>query len=88
MTDTAALLLIWRWPNGTSAMHEFVADGEMSQLCEEVAAHMEIVDGGVSFWRNLASDLGVENARLKRQLREAEDTLNYCLERAHVGAME
>ena len=49
---TAALVLAWKFDNGASQIHEFCAEpGEMSVLVREVAACMEIVDGGAALWR-------------------------------------
>lgn len=43
------LLLVWRWDNGTTQVHDFAADGEISKLVKEVAAALDLVDGGKAF---------------------------------------
>lgn len=53
---TASLVLAWRFDNGTSSVVDFVADGEMSILIREVAAAIDVVDGGASLWQGIAGD--------------------------------
>jgi hypothetical protein len=86
---TAALVLAWKFDNGASQIHEFCAEpGEMSVLVREVAACMEIVDGGAALWRGVAGDLQAQVLQLKAELREANDSLSFWLEKTYpVGAM-
>lgn len=53
---TASLILAWRFDNGASTVVDFVADGEMSTMVREVAAAIDVIDGGAALWRGVAGD--------------------------------
>lgn len=53
---TASLILAWKFDSGASTVVDFVADGEMSTMIREVAAAIDVVDGGASLWRGIAGD--------------------------------
>ena len=89
---TATLLLVWRFSEKgmpvRSQIHEFCAEpGEMSLLCREVASCLEIVDGGKAFYEGVIGDLQGEVLRLRNELKQANDSLDFWLERKPVGAM-
>jgi hypothetical protein len=81
------MLLIWRWKNGATSLQEFTFEGDLSGMCKEMAAAMEIVDGGVSFWRNVAGDLLGENLRLQEDLRQARILEDFVLDRINQGPL-
>lgn len=56
--QTAALVLAWYFPaSGKSEVVDFVThEGEMAILIREVAAHIDIVDGGAALHRGIAGD--------------------------------
>ncbi len=85
--NPAALLLIWRWDNGATSVQDFTYEGDLSGMCKEIAAHMEIVDSGVSFWRNVAGDLLGENLRLQEDLRQARILEDFVLDRISKGPL-
>lgn len=53
---TASLILAWRFDNGASTVVDFVADGEMSTMVREVAAAIDVIDGGAALHRGIAGD--------------------------------
>jgi hypothetical protein len=78
--EPAALMLVWRWKNGTTSIQDFTYEGDLSGICKEISASMEVVDGGVSFWRNVAGDLLGENLRLQEDLRQARLLEDFVLD--------
>lgn len=54
---TASLIVAWYFPDQRRAeVVDFVADGELSTLIREIAAHIDIVDGGAALHRGIAGD--------------------------------
>lgn len=76
---TASLICSWWFPEQRKAMNvDFVTEeGEMSTFIRDVAAHIEVIDGGAALWRGLYGDM--ERAwLLERQKRiEMEDLLGW-----------
>lgn len=83
----ASLVLSWWFPDQRRAtVHDFATGGEMSVLCREIAAHMEIVDGGKAFYEGIIGDLEREVLALRMEKREVERQLEFWIGEK-VGAM-
>lgn len=70
MTKPAALLLVWRHPTGVTDIQEFTHDGDLTTVCREIAAGMELADGGAAFWRGVAGDFQREVFTLQQHVRD------------------
>lgn len=75
---TASLVLAWRFENGASSVVDFVADGELSTLIREVAAAIDVVDGGASLWRSIAGDWEREYLLERQKRMEMEELLGWA----------
>ena len=102
MRSPAALTILWRFDNGTIDVQDFALDGTMSVLAKEIATHMEVVDSGVAFWRNVAGDhvktilqnreriamLGDMIEGLRERIAEQDRLQDFVLERLSVPLSE
>lgn len=84
---TASLMMVWRFPSGVSQSYDFVDDGEMTSLAREIASHLEIVDGRAAYWRGVAADFEREYLRVKQELREVEEQLEFWAGKKIAGAL-
>jgi hypothetical protein len=82
-----ALVLAWKWDTGSSTVQDFVYEGELSTLVKEVAAALDLIDGGKTLYEGIIGDLQGEVLRLKAANRELTETLDFWLERRPVGAL-
>ncbi len=88
MSDPAALILAWKFASGVTSVQDFTYEGDLSAMVREIAAAIDVVDGGAALWRGVAADHQREVWRLEQVVRDRDarieelDRLNqYALER-------
>lgn len=75
---TASLVLAWRFDNGASSIVDFVADGEVTTIVREVAAMIDVIDGGAALWRGIAGDWERLYLEERSKRREMEELLGWA----------
>lgn len=75
---TASLVLAWRFESGASQVVDFVADGELGILVQEVAAAIDVVDGGASLWKGIAGDWEREYLLERQKRMELEELMGWA----------